>query len=54
MAKAKIEFKSDIPETALEIFAQCLLDDIVDFFSSEEGQKEFEDWKKKQTEDKKE
>lgn len=27
---------------------------IVDFFNSKEVQKEFEDWKKKQTEDKKE
>ncbi len=51
MAKAKIEFKSEIPETALEIFAQCLLYDIVDLFSSEEGRKEFEEWKKKQTDD---
>ncbi len=51
MAKAKIILKSEIPETALEIFAQSLLDDIMDFFNSEEGQKEFNEWKKKQSDD---
>ena len=37
-----------IPKEALERFARCLLPEIQRFFGSEEGQREFEQWKKKQ------
>ena len=39
---------SDIPRHVLESFARCLLPDIQAFYESEEGQREFEEWKKKQ------
>lgn len=33
------------PEYALEAVARCVFPDIVAFFQSEEGQREFEEWK---------
>lgn len=33
------------PEYALEAVARCIFPDIVAFFQSEEGQREFEAWK---------
>lgn len=33
------------PEYALETVARCVFPDIVAFFQSEEGQREFEEWK---------
>lgn len=37
-----------IPEHIRKEIARCLLPDIVAYFESEDGQKEFEKWKKKQ------
>ena len=39
---------SDIPRHVLESIARCLLPDIQAFYESEEGQREFEEWKKRQ------
>ena len=39
---------SGIPRHALESFARCLLPDIQAFYASEEGRREFAEWKKKQ------
>lgn len=36
-----------IDKKGLEALARCFLPDIIDFFQSEEGQREFEDWKRK-------
>lgn len=37
---------SGIPRHVLESFARCLLPDIRAFYASEEGRREFEEWKR--------
>lgn len=37
-----------IPKYVLESLARCFLPSILSFFESEEGKKEFEEWKKQQ------
>ena len=44
---------SEIPRHEIEALARCLLPEIQKFFESEEGQREFEVWKTKQTEQRK-
>ena len=39
---------SGIPEDALETLAEALYPNILEFFNSEEGQKEFAEWKESQ------
>ncbi len=39
---------SGITEDALETLAEALYPDILEFFNSEEGQKEFAEWKASQ------
>ncbi|MBE6673369.1 MAG: hypothetical protein E7599_07645 [Ruminococcaceae bacterium] len=46
--EVKINFKSELPEHEIDALAKCFLPDILDYFNSEEGGKEFEEWKKKQ------
>jgi len=36
------------PDNALEAMARCLLPAIVEFFESDEGKREFAEWKEKQ------
>ena len=43
-----------IPEHIRKEIARCLLPDIVAYFESEQGQREFEEWKAQQESDKKE
>ena len=44
--KTKNEFDIDkIPKEALKDLASTFLPDIIAFYESEEGRKEFEDWK---------
>lgn len=38
-----------LPEDEIEALAKCFLPDILDFFESEEGRQEFEQWKKEQS-----
>ncbi len=38
----------ELPQQELESLARCLLPDMLSFFESEEGKKEFEEWKYKQ------
>jgi len=40
--------KSNIPEHELEAIARCVYPAIVEFFQSEEGKKEFAEWKAQQ------
>ena len=47
--KKKLINNTNIPEHEIEKIARCLLPDILAFYNSEEGQKEFEVWKEKQT-----
>ncbi len=44
--EVKIDSKSELPEREIEALAKCFLPDILDYFNSEEGKKEFEEWKK--------
>ena len=44
--EVKIDLMSELPEQEIEALAKCFLPDILDYFNSEEGQKEFEEWKK--------
>ncbi len=48
--EVKIILKSHIPEDENEALAKCFLPDILDFFESEEGRQEFEQWKKERSE----
>ena len=40
--------KIHIPQHEIDSLARCLLPEIMKFFESPEGQKEFEEWKAKQ------
>lgn len=42
------ELDIKIPKHELEAIARCLLPDIIAFFESKEGKKEFEEWKRQQ------
>ena len=48
---------SGIPQHAIEAIARCILPDIIAYYETEEGQREFREWKAKrdaeQTEGKK-
>ena len=44
----KIVNNTPYPQHAIDAVARCLWPDIVAFFESEEGQKEFEAWKRQQ------
>lgn len=48
--EVKICLKSHIPEDEIEALAKCFLPDILDFFESEEGRQEYEQWKREQNE----
>ena len=37
---------NDIPKPVYEELARCFLPDIIAFFESEEGKREYENWKK--------
>lgn len=50
--KKKLINNSGIPQYAIETVARCLLPDIIAYFESEEGQQEFEEWKRQQEEKK--
>ena len=49
MAKRKRpnDYGTGIPKHEIEALARCLLPEIQKFFESEEGQREFEEWKRK-------
>ena len=40
------DYGTGIPQYAMESLARCLLPEIQKFFESEEGKREFEEWKK--------
>ena len=43
--KKKLINNSCIPQHEIEYIAQCILPDIMAFYESEEGQREFREWK---------
>ena len=44
--RKKLINNSDIPQHQIEAIARCLLPDILAFYESAEGQREFAEWKK--------
>lgn len=44
------KLQSGLPRHELEALARCLLPDILAFFESDEGRREFEEWKNRQDE----
>jgi len=53
MAKKK-NYSIEIPKHEIESLARCLLPEIHRYFDSEDGKREFEEWKARQPEDRKE
>ena len=51
MRKKKIVNNSDIPQHVIESIARCILPDIIAYYQSEEGQREFAEWQAKQASD---
>ena len=53
--RKKLINSTDIPQHEIEAIARCIWPDILAFYESEEGQREFEEWKaRRQGERKKE
>lgn len=52
--KKKKDYGTGIPRHEIEALARCLLPEIQKFFESEEGKKEFSQWKRQQAEEQKE
>lgn len=50
--KKKLINNSNIPQYAIETVARCLLPDIIAYYESEEGQREFAEWKRQQEDNK--
>ena len=46
----KKDYGTGIPRHEIEALARCLLPEIQKFFESDEGKREFEEWKQQQTE----
>lgn len=44
--RKKLINNSDIPQHQIEAIARCIMPDILAFYESEEGQREFAKWKK--------
>ena len=45
--KKKLVNNSGIPQHAIEAIARCILPDIIAYYETEEGQREFREWKAK-------
>ena len=48
MNKKKKSNKSGYPDEAIKTLARCFYPSMVEFFNSEEGQREYEEWLKEQ------
>jgi len=46
--RKKIINNTNIPQYKIETIARCIMPDILAFYESEEGQKEFAEWKRQQ------
>ena len=44
--RKKLINNSDIPQHQIEAIARCIMPDILAFYESEEGQREFAEWKR--------
>ena len=47
VARNAVNITSEIPTEAIETLARCLLPEIQKYFESEDGKREFEEWKLK-------
>ena len=45
--RKKLINRTDIPQYQIEAIARCIMPDILAFYESEEGQREFAEWKKR-------
>ena len=52
--RKKLMNRTDIPQHQIEAIARCILPDILAFYESIEGQREFEEWKKQRQAEQKE
>ena len=52
--RKKIINNTNIPQHQIEAIARCILPDILAFYESEEGQREFFEWKKQREMEKQE
>ncbi len=52
--RQKLINNTDIPQHQIEAIARCILPDILAFYESEEGQREFSEWKKQREMEKQE
>ena len=52
--RKKLINNTDIPQHQIEAIARCILPDILAFYESEEGQREFFEWKKQREMEKQE
>ncbi len=46
--RKKLINNTNIPQHQIEMIARCIMPDILAFYESEEGQREFAEWKKQQ------
>ena len=46
--RKKIINNTNIPQYKIEAIARCIMPDILAFYESEDGQKEFAEWKRQQ------
>ena len=52
--RKKLINHADIPQHKIEAIARCIMPDILAFYESEEGQREFAEWKKQREAEKQE
>lgn len=52
--RKKLINRTDIPQYQIEAIARCIMPDILAFYESEEGQREFAEWKERREESKRE
>ncbi len=52
--RKKLINNTDIPQYKIEAIARCIMPDILAFYESEEGQREFAEWKKQREMEKQE
>jgi hypothetical protein len=52
--RKKLINRTDIPQYQIEAIARCIMPDILAFYESEEGQREFAEWKERREAEKRE
>ena len=52
--RKKLINRTDIPQYQIEAIARCIMPDILAFYESEEGQREFAKWKERRETEKRE